>query len=135
MKEYVGVKGSSIYLINMDYNEACLFDSYGSFVSETSGMLAYSESVEGLTECSIVSILGSPNYYSEIYLDGYVVAVKMSSMNVYCKLKDIPRINHLVFRRALGGGVRQTFLVIKKDSISRPELLGMLGVSGTWESL
>ena len=135
MKEYVGVKGSGVYLINMDYNEACLFDSYGGFVSQTSGVLAYSESLGGISECNILSILGSPNSYSEVYLDGRVLTVKMRSMDVYMKLRDVPRVNHLVFRRVLGGGVVQTLIAVKKDSISQSKIAGILGVSDAGESL
>lgn len=130
--QYICKKGSNIYLIDTDIQEALSFSMFGDFQGKITLSSAWGASAR---ETSILSILSSTKSTTEVYLNDKVLRVDKPYIKVYSDLAQglkytidsTPLSIHRVFK---GGKVVQLLLAIQKnqeDYISEK-------LSGAWIS-
>lgn len=81
--QYICKKGSSIYLIDTDIQEALSFSMFGDFQGKVTLASAWGASAK---ETSILSILSSTKSTTEVYLNGRVLMVDKPYIRVYSDL-------------------------------------------------
>ena len=128
-REYLVVKGSYHYLVDMDSNMGYSFTEFGQSIEPVNAR--YAVTLDGsVTEVDLLSILGDVTLPDcELYLNGSREVVKGSSMNLYAKLsKALQRASitpYRVVRKDMPGLV-QILIPLRKGSSSLSDVLRVL---------
>lgn len=132
VQEYLATKGNVHYLINVDYDEAMSFDSFGNCQGEVSGKFAVFNSISR-TEVNILSVIGDQiSGICNVYYNGYEGTVSRSAFDVARdaskKLQVASYRIYRVKRDDLSPGIRQLLIPLKKDSAPVDSIFSQLGV-------
>lgn len=128
-KEILGKSGRYTYIVNVEYDEYAMFDSFGSYVR---GGFALS----GLSECrstrdvSVLSIVGEPaSDISEVYLNGRAAVVNLNHIDCMSLARDnLKRADHLIMRRVdTENGVVQIIIPLVSGSCTCETLERLYG--------
>lgn len=136
MEELFGIVGNRHFLINVTFDEACIFDDFGGYLGECNSSSAKIECISNLKSTNIISIVGKTGVKKcELYLNGEVTIVNENYLNVVGTLTNkLKKMSYLVYRRNMEDNVTQVCIPIKKSSTSA-EYLSKLLSCGEWTRL
>ena len=130
--EYLSIKGSKHYLIDMDSSEGYAFSSYGAQVEKV--ISSYVVAIcNVLVEVDTFSILNDvSSNMCEVYYKGKRAVIKDKGMNVFKRIpKHFERESHLIYRikREECPGLVQILIPFRKGKVSLQDLSSGLGIS------
>lgn len=129
--EYLSVKGSNHYIIDMVSGEGYSFSAYGAQIEKVSSSYVISM-CNVLVEVNILSILNDvSSNLCEVYFLGRKALIKEKGMEVFKRIsKCFERENHLIYRikRDDCPGLVQILIPFKKGKVSLQYLSKELGI-------
>lgn len=135
MRELIGKKGNQTYLINIDFDEAYIFNQFGEGLSGTNSTLA-AATLGVTTEIDILSILGeSGSNVCQVLFNGEVATVSLGYMQTYFKLQPSVLVaDTIIYRINHEEGANQILIPLKKNTINTSVIEEVLGTL-TWNKL